>query len=164
MFRIVLHIDDIGVLHTIQDRLNFGKVTQSGDTASFLVNAFDQICELVTIFDKFSLLTHKQLDYKNWKEAIELKKLSGRSLSSEAFYKIQNLKNSMNASRVDFSGYNVSQSAVADFWLLGFVEGDGSFHVSNNAVVFSIKQKDKTILEQIAIYLQNLTLSPPYND
>ena len=37
-------LNDIGVLHIIQDRLNFGKVIQSGDIVSFLVNAFNQIC------------------------------------------------------------------------------------------------------------------------
>ncbi len=82
MFRIVLHINDIEVLYIIWDKLNFGKVTQSGNTTIFLVNAFDQVCKLVTIFDKFSLLTHKQLNYIDWKEVIKLKKLSSRFLSS----------------------------------------------------------------------------------
>ena len=26
-------------------------------------------------------------------------------------------------------------------WLIGFVEGDGTFHVSNSSVVFGITQK-----------------------
>ncbi len=162
VFKITLHIDDINVLYIIESMLKIGKVTQDGDTASFTVHAFNQICELAAIFKKYPLLTHKQLDFKDWNEAIELKRLSGKSLDPEVFAKILALKNKMNTARLDYNGYTVSHTMINAYWLLGFVEGDGSFYSSNNTVVFSIRQKDKAVLEQIAIYLQNIPLNPPY--
>jgi hypothetical protein len=51
---------------------------------------------------------------------------------------------------------------ISKYWLLGFVEGDGSFNVSNNTAEFSIKQKDSKILILIGEYLENLPLLPPF--
>ena len=50
---------------------------------------------------------------------------------------------------------------ISKYWLVGFVEGDGSFYFSNGNAVFSLTQKDKKILEVIAEYLKNIPLSPP---
>ena len=50
-------------------------------------------------------------------------------------------------------------------WLVGFIEGDGTFYFSNSSVVFGITQKDKKILEAISYFLQNnVPLSPPYKN
>jgi LAGLIDADG endonuclease len=164
VFKITLHIDDINVLYLIQDMLKIGKVTKKGNTANFMVHAFEEICSLKTIFEKYPLLTHKQLNFKDWSKAIELKRLSGKSLDLEVFTKILALKYRMNKSRIDYNGYIVSHTMITSYWLLGFIEGDGTFFSSNNTVVFSIKQKNKAILEEIAIFLQNIPLSPPYDD
>jgi hypothetical protein len=40
---------------------------------------------------------------------------------------------------------------------LGFIEGDGSFNFSHNRPAFSIKQKDRTILNLIGAYIQNIS-------
>jgi len=72
-----LHIDDISVLYIIRDKLNIGKVSINGKTCSFRVHSFQLIVDiLLPIFDKYSLLTHKQLNYRDWKKAILIKKIS----------------------------------------------------------------------------------------
>ena len=47
-------------------------------------------------------------------------------------------------------------------WFIGFVEGDGCFsiHSARNQMVFSITQKDKTVLEEIQKLLQFGKIQP----
>ncbi|KAF8572530.1 hypothetical protein K439DRAFT_1321906, partial [Ramaria rubella] len=73
IFKITLHIDDINVLHIIKNKLKIDNIYCFKHTASFQVHSFKEILELVIIFNKYHLLTHKQLDYRDWKKAIELK-------------------------------------------------------------------------------------------
>ena len=53
---------------------------------------------------------------------------------------------------------------ISKNWLVGFVEGDGTFYFSNSTAVFGITQKDRQVLEAISTFLQNIPLSPPYKD
>lgn len=51
---------------------------------------------------------------------------------------------------------------ITDNWLLGFIEGDGSFYIAkkNNILTFSITQKGNLVLmEGIKKYLSNLASS-----
>ena len=52
---------------------------------------------------------------------------------------------------------------ISKYWLLGFVEGDGSFYFTNNKAVFSITQKDRQVLDFISIFLQNIPRAPIFN-
>ena len=126
IFQITLHIDDINVLYIIRDKLGFGVVSIKGNTCSFHVRSFKVIVEnLLPIFDKCSLLTHKQLNYINWRKAIMLKKLeqeNSRSLSNDTFNKIVELKNGNNTLRTNFEGYTISKDMITKNWLIGFIE------------------------------------------
>lgn len=65
-FKITLHLDDSDVLYLIKNRLGIGTVTKQGNTYEFNVTSFnDIIVFLIPIFDKYPLLSHKQLDYKD---------------------------------------------------------------------------------------------------
>jgi len=166
IFQITLHIEDVAVLYTIRNKLGVGIVSIKGTTCSFRIHSFRVIIEkILPIFDKYPLLTHKQLNYRDWRKAIILKKLGleeSRSLSIKTFNKIVDLKNGMNNLRTNYEGYLLSNGMVNKNWLVGFVEGDGTFYFSNSSVVFGITQKDKKILEKISYFLQNIPLSPPY--
>lgn len=164
-----MHIDDVAVLYIIRDKLRIGIISIKGNTCSFRVSSFQVIIEsLLPIFDQYPLLTHKQLDYQDWKRAIMLKKLgqiNGRSLNNDIFLQIVNIKNNINKSRTNYDGYAFSNDMINKNWLVGFIEGDGTFYFSNSSVVFGITQKDKKILEAIAYFLQhNVPLSPPYKN
>jgi len=77
IFKITLHIDDSAVLFLIKDKLGIGTVSLRGNTCTFSVHSFQLIVEvLLPIFDKYSLITHKQLDYREWRLAVLLKKKS----------------------------------------------------------------------------------------
>jgi hypothetical protein len=65
-FKITLHIDDSAVLFLIKDKLGIGVVTIKGNTCLFSIHSFQHIVDvLVPIFDKYPLITHKQLDYSD---------------------------------------------------------------------------------------------------
>lgn len=63
----------------------------------------------------------------------------------------------MNSLRTIYEGYTLSNDMVNKYWLLGFVEGDGSFYFTNSKAIFSITLKDKQVLEAIARFLQKYT-------
>jgi len=75
VFQITLHIEDGAVLYTIKDKLGIGIVSIKGTTCSFRLHSFQVIIEnLLPIFDNYPLLTLKQLNYRDWRKAILLKK------------------------------------------------------------------------------------------
>jgi LAGLIDADG endonuclease len=75
-----LHIDDIAVLYIIRDKLGIGIVSIEGKICSFRVHSFQVIVDiLLPVFEKYPLLTHKQLNYRDWKKAILLKNLSKKN-------------------------------------------------------------------------------------
>jgi hypothetical protein len=169
-FQITLHIDDSAVLYLIKEKLGIGIVSIKGNSCTFSVNSFQLIVDvLLPIFDKYPLITHKQLNYRDWRIAVLLKKNSAASnrktisITPETFDKIVKIKESMNNNRTDFNGYNISYSSISKYWLLGFVEGDGSFHFTNNRAIFSITQKDRQVLEAISLFLQEIPRSPIFN-
>jgi hypothetical protein len=171
VFQIVLHVADVAVLYTIREKLGIGVVSIKGSICSYRVHSFQVIVNtLIPIFDKYPLLTQKQLDYRDWKKAILLKKEGQvalreiRSLSLVTLENINEIKNGMNTSRINYEGYHLSNDMITNNWLVGFVEGDGTFHFSNNSAIFGITQKDKKILEAISDFLKNIPLSPPYNN
>lgn len=162
-FSITLHIDDIAVLYTIRNKLGIGVVSIYGTTCSYRVHSFKTILDkILPIFDKYHLLTTKVLNYKDWKKAILLKNLITSSNKDTIFNQITDIKNGMNNSRTNFNGYSVTSDMVSNYWLVGFIEGDGTFYFSNNTSVFGITQKDIKILEAISVFLENIPLSPPF--
>ena len=70
VFQITLHIADVAVLYTIQNKLGIGVVSIRGTTASYRVHSFQKIVEyLLPIFDQFPLLSTKHLNYLKWRKA-----------------------------------------------------------------------------------------------
>ena len=70
--------------------LGIGVVSIEGKACSFRVHSFQVIIDnLIPIFDKYPLLTHKQLDYRDWKKAILLKK-EGQNISRSPVLSIIN--------------------------------------------------------------------------
>jgi|SRR6186713_226587 len=106
-FTIVLHVDDIEILHKIEKTLGVGCVRKDKirNSADFSVYKFEDILRvIIPIFQKFPLQTTKFLDYICFYEAV-LIKLNSESLglnkiiSKTDFIKIKNLKTSMNSGR-----------------------------------------------------------------
>ena len=88
-----------------------------------------------------------------------LEQINIRSLSVDTFNQIVELKNSINTLRTNYEGYTIYSDMITKNWLIGFIEGDGTFYFSNSSVVFGITQKDNKILEAIADFIQNIPLA-----
>ena len=155
-FSIGLHIDDLNVLNYIKDKLDFGNVYISDNTCHFNVTKKDDILKLINIFDVYLLNSTKRFDYLDFRKAYNLYHDKDK-LTQELIDQILDIKINMNNSRKNFGilqEFNISKE-----WLLGFIEGDGSFSLSRNTMepVFSIKLSESQLylLNAIKEYLKN---------
>lgn len=166
MFTIVLHIDDLHVLEYIKTKLGVGRVRQDKDKCIFSITNAEGIYRLISVLDEYKLNSTKYLDYMNFKKAflfyITRDKVLLSSNTSEAIIltnQILNVKNSMNTKRTNTTLPSDHSIVITKGWLLGYIEGDGSFFISRTGIqpTFSISataeqrplfEKIKTFLEQ----------------
>lgn len=142
LFKISLHKDDEEVLRYIKDKLGVGGVRLYKDECIFNVTDQKGIALLISIFDKYNLNTSKYLDYLDFKEAFLFYVNRDKSLKPSAVKdKTLELKNKMNTNRVDFDRPENSKIVITKSWLLGFIEGDGSFFLRRDSLtsMFSIE-------------------------
>jgi len=127
---IKLHVDDKNALEYIKYRLNCGNIYFSSNSVIFEVNKIDDIqIKLIPLLDKFPLNGVKFLDYLSLKKAIAIK--YDLSISkSEKIKLISELKNNMNTKRVDFTMPTTHTIRITPYYLLGLIEGEGSFCLS----------------------------------
>jgi hypothetical protein len=136
MFKISLHIDDTSVLEYIQRRLAVGNVRFYKNECIFNVTDREGIELLFSIFDKYNLNTTKHIDYLDFKEAFNLYFNRDKDLRVELIKDpILELKNKMNTNRVNFDRPENSKIVITKWWLLGFVEGDGSFFMRRDTLI-----------------------------
>lgn len=64
----------------------------------------------------------------------------------------------MNSGRTEFNYSLILKIVVNPFWLLGFIEGEGTFGFKNLSPFFQVGQNVKSlyVLEDIAKYLQSI--------
>jgi len=135
-FMIGLHIDDKPLLDFIQNNLGVGIVnTNKENTVSYFIISDTSVLKsvLIPIFDQFSLNTSKYLDYLSFKEALllELPHFSKTEIRLNHINKILNLKKNMNKTRIVFD-LAFKHIKITPFWLLGFIEAEGSFFLRRN--------------------------------
>lgn len=164
-FIIELHKDDIEILYKICEILGIGKVSISGDSARFTVNKFEEIVNvLIPIFQKFPLQTTKYLDFTCFLQAIMIKNKVGLkgSLSQQEKDIITQMKESMNTKRLIISEKEENllnqKVSITKWWLLGFIEGEGTFGYKYLVPYFQIAQHKKNlyVLEAIEEFLFKL--------
>ena len=84
----MLSFTTTAVLFLIKDKLGIGVVSIKGNTCTFSIHSFQHIVDvLVPIFDKYPLITHKQLDYRDWRIAVLLKKQNSAA-SNKSYFSI----------------------------------------------------------------------------
>ena len=71
-FEIGLHVDDIKMLHFIQETLQIGKVSSYKNAAYFRVTSQKEIKVIIDIFSNAPLNTIKQLNFLDFKKAFDL--------------------------------------------------------------------------------------------
>jgi LAGLIDADG endonuclease len=159
IFRIALHIDDIKVLKKVQDKLNCGKIIRDRNTYIYLVSSLIDIeTVIIPLFNKWPLMTKKYLDFLDFKKSFYIFKKRQKDKQNTQTYNLQilKLKNSMNDKRVNFI-INENHIKITANYLLGYIEGDGSFYYNktDNTVRISLitLKKDRIILEKIKEFL-----------
>ena len=165
-FKISLHIDDVEVLNTIKSHLNIGRVTLeiSRNRCSFIVENYADIKNVICyIFKSFPLHTSKRLDFENFYEAVLIK--NKKNLSNVDVERIKYLKDSMNSKREIFS-YNITESQIIinPNWLIGFIEGEGTFGIkTGSSMYFQVAQKNTSqeCLSAIVVFLTGLPKLAP---
>jgi len=173
-FRIKLHWDDRRTLEYIQNLLSGllnRKVGVIGDSKNlhesyYIISRFQDILEiLIPIFSIYCFTTTKFLDFQDFKAAAEIRKTSymeKRKLDIEELNKILQIKSGMNSQRLQFNINDLPKRSLTPSRLLGFVEGDGTFCISNMVPTLSIKQHSKNIhfFYEIAEFLNKLPYCP----
>jgi len=161
-FVIKLHMDDVNSLNFIRNSLaGIGNITTEGSVAYFKVTSQKEIKLILEIFTKYPLNSSKHLNFLAFQKAYELY-ISSNSKTPELAKEIIMLKDSMNSKRTNFDapvGENIHKINITDNWLLGFVEGDGSFCVAKKGLIltFALGQKGNlALMEAIQSYLLNL--------
>lgn len=154
-FSIELHKDDRAVLDRLAKVLGVGTVyvNSKRNTVTFTVRKFNDILTvIIPIFQRFPLQTKKYLDYLCFVEAVIIvhsNKLNNTRLSSLDLEKILKLKQSMNSMRTSISEEELKllteKVSITKWWLVGFIEGEGTFGYKSGVPYFQIAQHDRSL-------------------
>lgn len=165
-FIIKLHVDDLTLLKFIQNSLGgIGSVIMDGSAAYFKVTSRSDLNLIIEIFstEEYSLNSSKHLNFLAFRDAYMLY-ISSKNKTPELAKEILTIKSTMNSKRSDTEAARLlceksHKVRITDHWLLGFIEGDGSFSITKADFIltFSISQKGNLVLmEAIRSYLFNL--------
>lgn len=157
-FQINLHKDDISVLYFIQKTLGFGEVRSYDNFASFTITRLKDIAKIIDIFYQYPLQGTKWLNFLDFAKAY---KLYTNQSNTELIAEILKIKSGMNRKRSDFTMPNNKEVNITPYWLLGFIEGEGSFSINRHnkfRLDFSLSQAiiDLKLMQNIKTYLDNL--------
>lgn len=187
IFQLNLHKKDIKILEAVQKTWGVGKIYKHGeDSLMYRVSSLKNLRVITNHFDNYPLITKKFADYQLFKQSMDLiqKKLH---LTEQGLLELVGIKSVLNGGlsekfKETFPNIipavrpNVDISEIKDvYWLIGFVEGEGSFMViiqesafgwlsgaeskskktDNIGLRFVITQhsKDSVLLDNISKYL-----------
>lgn len=142
VFKIELHIRDLGLLEKIQTYFDgVGNITTSKteNCATYAITSKEEInTTLLPHFDKYKLLTNKQVDYILFKSVLELIN-KGEHLTKEGIIKILAIKASINSGSIPdvfvseivpiIRPDSIDVGIVDPYWFSGFIEGEGCFFI-----------------------------------
>jgi hypothetical protein len=168
-FKLVQSKYNLRVLNYIKKQLGVGSITKDGNKVQFFIRDRKVLeTKIIPIFDKYNLLTTKYFDYLKLKKALLI--LNDEKLNKEEkdkeLIKIKNLKPVLNyispvwKNRIlPLTDVNYIKNIMTKSWLIGFIEAEGSFYLTNKSSTrivhgFGLTQKlDKIVLESIRILL-----------
>lgn len=159
MFRINLHIDDVDILYKIQKFLGRGTVKLSKTSCVYsLTDLSILINVLFPLLDQYKLLTTKWLDYLDFKSARVFLLNNQPTLTDSQLSWAKDLIKGMNSTRKSYNDRVIPSMIITPYWLLGFVEGEGTFGIKNMVPYFQVRQHNRNVLlmSRINQYLNNL--------
>lgn len=158
-FEIHLHVDDINVLNYICETLGLGKIYVRSNSCSWIIGDEKGLRVFLDILDRYPMNGIKLLDYKDFKEAFFLYFDRIGSLNEDLISKILNLKEGMNKGRTDFNMAENHQIKITNSWLLGLIEGEGTFSITREILrpnfQLLLTAAQRPLLEEIKNYLIN---------
>ena len=164
-FEIHLHIDEIDLLYFINSILGIGKVykRESSNSCSFIIGNEKELRLLIDILDRYTFNGIKLLDYLDFKKAFFMYFNRQERLSKDLSNLILNIREGMNTGRESFSMPSDHQLRVTKYWLLGLIEGEGSFNISRVNLTphfqLVLTSAQKPLLEEIKQhFINNLNL------
>lgn len=132
----------------------------SRNSCSFVIGSEKELSELIKLFDGFPLNGVKILDFIDFKEAFLLYFNRRGTISEDLIKKLLKLKEGLNRGRVDFAMPLNHKINITGYWLLGLIEGEGSFSMTRGSrlrpcfqLLFTASQKP--ILESIKLFFIN---------
>lgn len=163
MFRIRLHIDDISILYKIKKFLGVGEVKIDKNSCLFIIYDINSLkTVLFPLLDQYNLYTTKWLDYVDFKYVVYyLLNANTTLLTAENYDKFDKIIKNMNLRRTSINYSKIPTIIVNPYWLLGFIEAEGTFGLKNLSPFFQIGQHSKNvnILKSISLYLESLPKS-----
>lgn len=167
VFRINLHIDDIDILYRVKEFLGVGTVIISKNSCVYSIGKVsDLLTVLFPLLDQNKLYTTKWLDYQDFKIVVNyLNTANTTRLSEEQLVWVKNLMQGMNLNRTHYDYSLIPSLSVVDpYWLIGFIEAEGTFGFKNLVPYFQIGQHTRSlmVLNAIALFLQSLPKSFPF--
>lgn len=175
-FKIELHSKDFELLRLIRDFFRVGNLRLAGDRAIYTVRSLKDHMVILNHFDKFPLITKKQVDYKLFKTALHLI-IAKEHITEKGLREIVSIRASLNRGltsllETSFPGIipvlrpTVENTGIpSGQWLGGFTTGEGCFRVdiynsktlTGKAVTLRFKLtqdiRDKELLKSIIAYL-----------
>jgi hypothetical protein len=140
-FQIKLNVRDLCVLYRIQEYFGgVGTISFEKNFAKFTVRKLSELIEKVMPhFETYPLLTKKYADFELFRQILFILK-DESPLSENGFIKVMNLRYNLNKgiseelkglypSLVPVSRPEVPEVEIHPEWLVGFVDGEGSFNV-----------------------------------
>jgi len=128
-FQIGLHINHLSTLQAIQGALGCGNISVSGNKCNFYVNDISSLVNIIIpVFDNFTLNSTKYAIYLVWREAVLL---LNAKLHLTAAGRVKLLELRQNIADLIVSPAPNHNISITANWLLGFIEGDGTFSTSN---------------------------------
>ena len=174
VYKIALSRYNLRALYYIKNQLGVGSITKDNNKAQFFIRDRQKLEKVIfPLFDKYPLLTSKQFNYLKLKKAFYI--LHNSDLTKdEKDKKLFALKNesipinyispAWNNVNLPLKSTNDAVSVISKPWLVGFVEGEGSFYLvskDSSRIVhgFGLSQKlDRVVLEGIRSILHIPTI------
>ena len=168
-FKIAQSRYNLRLLYYIKKNLGVGSVTKDNTKAQFFIRDRQKLKNIIfPIFDKYPLLTSKMFNYNKFKQAYSI--LENLNLTKQEKDKMLFIlkeetipKNYISCAwdevNIPLKSINDIKNVVSKFWLVGFIEAEGSFYLvskDTNRIVhgFGLTQKlDSIVLEAIGLIL-----------
>lgn len=174
VYKIALSRYNLRALYHIKKQLGVGSITKDNDKAQILIRDREKLEKVIfPIFDKYPLLTSKQFNYLRLKKAFYILQNSNltKDQKDQELFALKNesipenyISPAWNKVNLPLKSTNDAVSVISKPWLVGFVEGEGSFYLvskDSSRIVhgFGISQKlDRVVLEGIRSILHISTI------